>query len=198
MSTALQTTKEVLFSFKKDIVLSRKKGETDNDYLQRIKQKMFSPKKTLRRKHREDYQNRGQKDDIVEIIIEKILDIQSVTELTAYEYSRATVTAETLLGNILEEYLRENLSSQFLYVDGVVRNTDFIDRKLERRIQIKGTKGTCNSTTLKAAKDNRISIEYYVDKQRNFRFDALNETFNTTHLSYRKFKNFVVKYPVEE
>lgn len=180
------------------LVFFKKDGETRTEYLRRIRDKMFATKKPIHRKNREDYQTSGQRDDIVDIIIEKMVNVQSINELPRREYSRLVASAETVLGTVLEEYLRENIGREFLYVDGIVRNVDFVDAGFKRCIQMKGTEGTCNSTTLKAAKDNGISIEYYVDKYRNFMFDDLNETFNTTRLSYQKFKNFVEKYPVEE
>lgn len=133
-------------------------------------------------------------DPIVETIIGARLTDLLENELNSITYGhRLGMSAENILGLILEEYLFDNLKDYGWHCawGETVKSVDFVheDRRL---LQIKNRSNSENSSSNKVRDGTEINKWYRIKADRiEYMWGALNAICGTEHLSEESFVNFV-------
>lgn len=137
---------------------------------------------------------------IADPIIEKIIGarLSSLTEkdLEKITYAhRLEMSAENILGLILEEYLSENLKEYGWYCawGETVKSVDFVNENGDL-LQIKNRSNSENSSSSAVRYGTKIEKWYRIKADKiEYMWDQLNKICGTTHLSEESFVKFVKK-----
>lgn len=134
-------------------------------------------------------------DPIVDTIISTKLPHLSESQLTEICFAhRLSMSAENILGLLLEEYLDQNLSGFGWHCcwGDVVRHVDFC-HKDGALLQVKNRSNSENSSSSRVRINQPIDKWHRVDATSgSYRWEKLNETIGCA-LSEDEFKNFVTK-----
>jgi len=135
---------------------------------------------------------------IADPIIEEIIGAR-LTNLTEEELNKVTyahrlgMSAENILGLMLEEYLALNLQAYGWYCawGETVRSVDFVNENGDL-LQIKNRSNSENSSSSAIRQGTGIKKWYRIKADRvEYMWPALNKICNTTHLSEENFIEFV-------
>ncbi len=136
---------------------------------------------------------------VADPIIEKIigvrltnLDTQDLKNIT-YAH-RLSMSAENILGLILEEYLSDNLISSGWHCawGETVKSVDFVHEN-GNLLQIKNRSNSENSSSSAIRKGTEIQKWFRIKADRvEYMWDSLNEICGTSHLSEEAFTEFAV------
>lgn len=133
-------------------------------------------------------------DPIIEKIIGARLSDLSHDDLNKITYAhRLGMSAENILGLILEEYLFDNLIEHGWHCawGETVKSVDFVHED-GRLLQIKNRSNSENSSSSTVRDGTDIEKWYRIKADRiEYMWDKLNEICGTTHLSETSFENFV-------
>lgn len=154
-------------------------------------------------KYKNGYEGRASKrisnppGTIADPIIEKIIGSR-ITNLKAVDLNKITfahrlgMSAENILGLILEEYLSEKLKSKNWYCawGETVKSVDFVNKD-GRLLQIKNRSNSENSSSVSVRDGTHIEKWYRVKADRvMYMWSELNEICGTTNLSEDSFVEF--------
>jgi len=135
-------------------------------------------------------------DPAIEGIIGARLSNLSQNDLSKITYAhRLAMSAENILGLLLEEYLAENLldAGWFCAWGETVKSVDFV-HKDGSLLQIKNRSNSENSSSSAIRSNTSIKKWYRIEAVRiQYRWDALNSMCNVSHLSEQNFMEFVTK-----
>lgn len=133
-------------------------------------------------------------DPVIEKIIGSRIGILSADDLNKITYAhRLGMSAENILGLILEEYLADNLKAYGWHCawGETVKSVDFVHVD-GRLLQIKNRSNSENSSSGAIRKGTQIEKWFRVKADRiEYMWDSLNEICGTVHLSEDKFVEFV-------
>lgn len=133
-------------------------------------------------------------DPIISLIIKEILPHLSDTQLNKISYAhRLSMSAENILGLLLEEYLAINLLSYKWHCawGSTIKSVDFCseDGKL---LQVKNRSNSENSSSSKVRAGTDIFKWFRINAQTGaYMWDDLNSILKTNILSENKFRSFV-------
>ncbi len=105
------------------------------------------------------------------------------------------MSAENILGEILEEYISESLLGTGWHCawGETVKSVDFVHED-GRLLQIKNRSNSENSSSSSVRAGTEIEKWYRIKADRiEYMWDALNRICGTDHLSESSFENFVIK-----
>ena len=135
-------------------------------------------------------------DPIIEKIIGARLNSLTLEELDKINFAhRLSMGAENILGEILEEYLAENLKGYGWHCawGETVKSVDFVHENGDL-LQIKNRSNSENSSSASVRNGTEIEMWYRIKSDRiEYMWDALNHICKTTHLSEKSFVSFVEK-----
>lgn len=133
-------------------------------------------------------------DPIIEKIIGARLSKLTAKDLNSISYAhRLGMSAENILGLILEEYLAENLTEHGWHCawGETVKSVDFVHED-GRLLQIKNRSNSENSSSSAIRDGTQIEKWYRIKASRiEYMWDALNKICGTTHLTEPNFVQFV-------
>lgn len=133
-------------------------------------------------------------DPIIEQIIGARIPSLTLKELNSMSYAhRLGMSAENILGLMLEEFLANNLKEHGWYCawGETVRSVDFVHEN-GALLQIKNRSNSENSSSSAIRDGTRIQKWYRIKAERvEYMWPALNEICGTSHLSEKAFINFV-------
>jgi len=132
-------------------------------------------------------------DKIIDTIINTKLNLTSQSlELIKYAH-RLSMTAENILGSLLEEYLFNELKNHGWCCawGSTIKSVDFCERNGDLW-QIKNRSNSENSSSSSVRDGTRIKKWYRVNAVTGeYKWDILNQEINAPHLSEENFSNFV-------
>lgn len=137
---------------------------------------------------------------IADPIIEKIIGSRLIKlnndDLNKITYAhRLAMSAENILGLILEEYLSENIKDKGWHCawGETVKSVDFVNED-GSLLQIKNRSNSENSSSSTVRYGTEIEKWYRIKADRvEYMWDELNKICETSHLSENSFVNFVKK-----
>ncbi|MEM7114202.1 MAG: SinI family restriction endonuclease [Chloroflexota bacterium] len=133
-------------------------------------------------------------DPIIEEIIGARIATLNANDLTKITFAhRLGMSAENILGLILEEYLAENLESYGWYCawGETVKSVDFVHAD-GRLLQIKNRSNSENSSSSSVRAGTKIEKWFRIRANRiEYMWETLNQICGTTHLSEESFVQFV-------
>lgn len=139
-------------------------------------------------------------DPIIDKIIGARLSELTPDDLEKIKYAhRLSMSAENILGLILEEYLAENLKKVGWHCawGETVRSVDFVHED-GRLLQIKNRSNSENSSSSAVRAGTEIQKWFRIKANRiEYMWDTLNEICGTTKLSEKSFEKFVTKCVTE-
>lgn len=139
-------------------------------------------------------------DPVIEEIIKARLSALNSEDLERIQYAhRLAMSAENILGLILEEYLAVNLRKFGWYCawGETVRSVDFV-HKTGKLLQIKNRSNSENSSSSAIRTGTNIEKWYRIKADRlEYLWDSLNKICGTTHLSEESFVRFAQKTILE-
>ena len=134
-------------------------------------------------------------DPIIRTIISSRLKLNDKDSLDRVIYAhRLCMSAENILGLILEEYLSENLIESGWYCawGETVKSVDFVHKDGERLLQIKNRSNSENSSSKTVRDGTRIEHWFRIEASSGkFCWSKLNQICKTTCLSEENFIEFV-------
>ena len=135
-------------------------------------------------------------DPIIEQIVGARLPNLNPDELNKVTYAhRLGMSAENILGLMLEEYLAENLKESGWHCawGETVKSVDFVNED-GRLLQIKNRSNSENSSSSSVRNGTKIEKWYRIKAERiQYKWDDLNAICGTTNLSEENFIKFVKK-----
>lgn len=135
-------------------------------------------------------------DPIIEEIVGSRISRLSAKDLNKITYAhRLSMSAENILGLLLEEYLAVNLQDYdwFCAWGETVKSVDFV-HKDGRLLQIKNRSNSENSSSSTVRQGTKIEKWFRIKADRiEYMWNGLNEICGTTHLSESSFTSFVRK-----
>lgn len=134
-------------------------------------------------------------DPIIDIIIHGRLNDLTESDLAKIKYGhRLSMSAENILGLLLEEYLSEQLADFGWYCawGETARSVDFCHEN-GGLLQIKNRSNSENSSSSRVRAGTNIEKWHRVDATSgNYRWNELNKKFKTSRFSEKAFVEFVV------
>ncbi|MBN2372185.1 SinI family restriction endonuclease [bacterium] len=134
-------------------------------------------------------------DDVIDLIIHSRLRHLSDQDLKKIKFAhRLSMSAENILGLLLEEYLADELLEfgWFCAWGDTIRHVDFCNKD-GRLLQIKNRSNSENSSSSRVRLETNIVKWFRVDARTNtFKWDELNIWHKTSKFSEKKFHRFVI------